>query len=128
VIPLAVGPCSTNWTVDERKERDPAKSVFPVIVFVPPASNIEDHELYLQDGRIRALVGKGQPGSVVRNLILRAADRTQLDALRRTAFDRLGQHIRDWFGVEVLRPENRSNIDQFIEANYRTSRGLNWIG
>jgi hypothetical protein len=31
--------------------------------------------------------------------------------------------------VEVLRPENRSNIDQFIEANYRTSRGieLDWV-
>ncbi len=108
------------------KERDPLKSMFPVIVYVPPTSNIEDHELYLNEGRIRALVGKGQPGSVVRNLILRT---TPTETKGGKGFDQLSNHIRDWFGVEVLVPENRSKIDQYIEANYRTQNGieLDWV-
>ena len=91
------------------------KSVFPVIVYVPPTSNIDDHELYLNEGRIRALVGKGQPGSVVRNLILRTAPS---DKEAGKKFDQLSKHIHDWFGVKVMLPENRSKIDQYIEANY----------
>ena len=108
------------------KDRNPAKSVFPVIVYVPPTSNIEDHELYLNEGRIRALVGKGQPGSVVRNLILRTAP---IGTDKDKGFSQLSKHIRDWFGVEVMLPENRSAIDQYIEANYRTQRGieLDWV-
>ncbi len=108
------------------KERDPAKSLFPVIVYVPPTSNIDDHELYLNEGRIRALVGKGQPGSVVRNLILQTAS-TDKEAGRR--FGELNKHIGEWFGVEVLRPEDRSKIDQYIEANYRAKSGieLDWV-
>src|SRR5580658_9769541 len=60
VIP--VGGRSDFYDLDGGRgtERDPAKSVFPVIVYVPPTSNIDDHELYLNEGRIRALVGKGQ--------------------------------------------------------------------
>lgn len=108
------------------KDRDVSKSLFPVVVYVPPTSNIDDHELYLQDGRIRALVGKGQPGSVVRNLILRAARR---DSQSGNSFQKLAQHIRDWFHVEVLLPEDRREIDQYIEANYRTGSGteLDWV-
>jgi hypothetical protein len=108
------------------KDRDTAKSIFPVIVYVPPTSNIDDHELYLNEGRIRALVGKGQPGSVVRNLILRTAPDDKAASNR---FDELSRHIHDWFGVKVLLPENRSEIDQYIEANYRTKSGieLDWV-
>jgi len=126
VIP--VGGWSRFYTLDGGRgmEREPAKSVFPVIVYVPPTSNIDDHELYLNDGRIRALVGKGQPGSVVRNLILRTGPSEDKSG---KAFDNLSKRIHDWFGVEVLLPENRRKIDQFIEANYRTSSGieLDWV-
>ena len=93
-----VGGWSTFYEMDggRGKERDPAKSVFPVIVYVPPTSNIDDHELYLNEGRIRALVGKGQPGSVVRNLILRTAPTDKKDG---KGFELLSKHIDDWFGV-----------------------------
>lgn len=110
-------------------DRNSAKSVFPVIVYVPPTSNIDDHELYLRDGRIRALVGKGQPGSVVRNLILRADRRSGPDGKIGAAFQELARHIRDWFHVDVMRPEDRNEIDQYIEANYQTANGteLDWV-
>jgi predicted ATPase len=126
VIP--VGGWSQFYEMDggRGKERDSAKSVFPAIVYVPPTSNIDDHELYLNEGRIRALVGKGQPGSVVRNLILKTALNNK-DGRKR--FDELNKYISEWFGVEVLRPEDRSKIDQYIEANYRTKGGieLDWV-
>lgn len=126
VIPLGGWKEFSELDGGRGKDRDPAKSVFPVIVYVPPTSNIEDHELYLNEGRIRALVGKGQPGSVVRNLILRT---TSPDKASGKGYEQLSKHIRDWFGVEVLPPENRSAIDQYIEANYRTQRGieLDWV-
>jgi AAA domain, putative AbiEii toxin, Type IV TA system len=62
----------------------------------------------------------------VRNLILRTAPSDKETGKR---FDQLSKHIHDWFGVEVLLPENRSKIDQYIEANYRTNSGieLDWV-
>ncbi|MGO8676933.1 MAG: AAA family ATPase [Limisphaerales bacterium] len=47
------------------------KTAFPRIVYVPPHSNIAAQERPLDDANLRALVGEGRPGSVVRNLVWR---------------------------------------------------------
>ena len=47
------------------------RTAFPRIVYVPPHSNIAAQERPLDDANLRALVGEGRPGSVVRNLVWR---------------------------------------------------------
>ncbi len=43
----------------------------PKIAYVPPFSGLEPTEKWLDEAPIRQQVGKGQPGSVLRNLLLR---------------------------------------------------------
>ena len=52
---------------------------FPNIVYVPPFSGLEPTEKWQDDGNVRQNVGKGQPGSVLRNLLFRVIDRINED-------------------------------------------------
>jgi hypothetical protein len=111
---------------------DPVKTVFPKIVYVPPTSNIEDQEQWKDDSVIRATVGRGRPGSVVRNMLLRAleADQKLEKPLRYPQpFHGLQQTIYDWFAIQVSAPIYRQGQDQFITATYRTGSGieLDWV-
>lgn len=73
--PQAIYAFPTNgW--DEFK-RLYAKGVLPQIVYVPPFSGLNPSENWFDDAVVRQYVGKGQPGSVLRNLLFRVID--QLD-------------------------------------------------
>jgi hypothetical protein len=107
------------------------KSEFPVIVYVPPTSNIEDREQWIDKSVIRAKVGRGQPGSVVRNMLLRTAEGAALDKPSRypDPFKSLQETVRDWFGVEVSQPSYRPGQDQYVTATYEIGSGveLDWV-
>ncbi len=110
---------------------DLQRSAFPRIVYVPPTSNIEDREQWIDDSVIRARVGRGQPGSVVRNMLLRTAETDGNGRSSRYSkpFELLQGTAREWFGVEVNRPSYRRGQDQYITATYKTNTGieLDWV-
>ena len=99
----------------------------PKIAYVPPFSALEPTEKRLDDAPIRQQVGKGLPGSVLRNLLLRVcptpprgddgrivkgyappADWLELVAL-----------VERWFSVKISKPQYESGKDVYITVEYR---------
>lgn len=110
-----------------------AQSSFPKMVYVPPSSNIAALERPLDMANLRALVGEGRPGSVVRNMIwLTFKAEGERNPSRRFAhpFSLLQKHIGDWFGVTVNDPEYMEGRSRFVVSTYTTAHGkleLDWV-
>jgi hypothetical protein len=109
------------------------QTAFPRIVYVPPQSNIAAQERPLDEANLRALVGEGRPGSVVRNLVWRAwraeADSRQSNPRIPKPFTQLRGQIRDWFGVTVLDPTYEEGRSRFVTSGYTTpsKTELDWV-
>ncbi len=98
----------------------------PVIAYVPPFSGLEPHEERRDDVPIRAQVGKAQPGSVLRNLLLKVCW-PEKDEHRGTSEDdmpppdwvEIEDTVRRWFSVELQKPKYERGVDKYIECLYR---------
>ena len=82
-------------------------------VFAPPMTGLEVDEPLFQAPKIEQLLGLGQPGRVLRNL-LAEANRDE------AAWDRLRASIEKLFGYEILPPDASG---AHIVAEYRTAKG-----
>ena len=99
----------------------------PRIAFVPPFSGLEPSEKWLDVAPIRQQIGKGQPGSVLRNLLLRVyrppgrEDTGKASKNREVPADwmELASIVRQWFSVELLPPRYDSDKDVHIVVEYR---------
>lgn len=111
---------------------DLAKTAFPRIVYVPPQSNIAAQERPLDEANLRALVGEGRPGSVVRNLVWRAW-RAETDSGSRNPripkpFTQLQERILEWFGVTVEEPTYEEGRSRYVTSVYTQSKTeLDWV-
>jgi len=99
---------------------------FPKIAYVPPFSGLEPTEKWLDEAPIRQQVGKGQPGSVLRNLLLRVCppdSRGTGRAAKRSPtppdWKELADIIERWFSVEIHEPGYESAKDVYITVEYR---------
>lgn len=100
----------------------------PRIAYVPPFSGLEPAEKWLDISPIRQQVGKGQPGSVLRNLLLRVCPAPQRDKKSRLVKEQvhppedwreLSNIIERWFGVKIREPKYESEKDVYIDVEYR---------
>ncbi len=98
----------------------------PKIAYVPPFSGLEPTEKWLDEAPIRQQVGKGQPGSVLRNLLLRVCPppprgtgRTSKNDTRPPAWKELAGITKRWFSVEIHAPGYDSAKDVYITVEYR---------
>ena len=99
----------------------------PRIAFVPPFSGLEPSEKWLDAAPTRQQVGKGQPGSVLRNLLLRVCPPPPKDANGKVAkgyqvppdWAELVRVVARWFSVELLAPQYDSAKDVHISVEYR---------
>lgn len=99
----------------------------PRIAYVPPFSGLEPTEKWLDDAPIRQQAGKGQPGSVLRNLLLRvcpAPEKTGEDARKKKRelpedWEELADAVKRWFSVEISAPRYESGKDVYIKVDYR---------
>lgn len=118
-----------GWTKFRKLEID---NVLPKIAYVPPFSGLEPTEKWLDVAPIRQQAGKGQPGSVLRNLLLRVCPATdKIKVTERIDGDAKGKYqlpaewnelakvIKQWFSVTILEPEYDSQKDVFITVDYR---------
>lgn len=110
--------------------RDAEKSEnLPKIAYVPPFSGLEPSEKWLDISPMRQQVGKGQPGSVLRNLLLRVSASWQRDAgserpaapVKPSDWEELAQVVERWFGVKISPPRYESTKDVFINVEYQQS-------
>jgi hypothetical protein len=105
----------------------------PQIAYVPPFSGLEPTEKWLDVSPIRQQVGKGQPGSVLRNLLLRVCPpptrgqdgrmpkgyRAPPDWLE------LAGIVERWFSVSICEPKYESAKDVHITVEY-SQNGKNY--
>lgn len=111
---------------------DVSQTTFPRIVYVPPTSNIAASEIRFDDANLRATVGEGRPGSVVRNMLLRTYQAQQSPIVGRRyqqPFDQLKTHISDWFNINVDDPIWEDGRTRYITSTYTTSGKveLDWV-
>ncbi len=98
----------------------------PKIAYVPPFSGLEPTEKRLDDAPIRQQAGKGQPGSVLRNLLLRVCPtppridgRLAKDYLAPADWRELAAVVERWFSVKISAPRYESGKDVYITVEYR---------
>ena len=100
----------------------------PVIAYVPPFSGLEPAEKgNLGAADISRQVGKGQPGSVLRNLLLRVCPspvRGQDGRIPKgykppADWQELADIIKRWFSVKIQEPKYDSIKDVYIKVDYQ---------
>jgi len=99
----------------------------PKIAYVPPFSGLEPTEKRLDDAPIRQQAGKGQPGSVLRNLLLRVCPTPLRGEDGRIAKNyappadwlELVAVVERWFSVKISKPQYESGKDVYITVEYR---------
>lgn len=100
--------------------------VLPRIAYVPPFSGLEPTEEWRDNGPIRQQVGKAQPGSVLRNLLLWVCPPAPRDEKGRTikgykypaVWDELVGLVQRWFSVKLIEPDYRQGVDTRITVEY----------
>jgi ABC-type cobalamin/Fe3+-siderophores transport system ATPase subunit len=113
------------------KELDDSNEL-PRIVYVPPFSGLDPSEKWIDDGVVRQYVGKGQPGSVLRNLLFRVIDknepgiekdRNKKGLVVNPNWNNIQAKIKEWFGVNLLPPEYEMGIGITINSKYEKEKG-----
>lgn len=107
-------------------ELDKAGSL-PRIAYVPPFSGLEPTEKWLDRGNIREQVGKAQPGSVLRNLLLQVCPPAERDQFGKepkgylppSEWQELQNVVERWFTVKLLAPDYRPGVDTRITVEYQ---------
>ncbi len=94
-------------------QSDQSNSLLPVIAYVPPFSGLEPNEEWRDDGPLRKQVGKAQPGSVLRNLLLRVWEENRED------WSEIQRVIKQWFSVDLKDPQYERGVDTQIICEYR---------
>lgn len=96
------------------------------VAFLPPMSGLADREFLKQPGEIGVLIGQGQTAQVLRNLCL------QIEQDKSSGhWNKLVEHIRELFGVELLEPRyiaERSEITMGYADEHRNSLDLSSSG
>jgi hypothetical protein len=93
----------------------------PQIAYVPPFSGLEPTEKWMDVSPIRQQIGKGQPGGVLRNLLLQVsniAHRKKGDSSPED-WKELSGIIERWFSVKIHEPEYNSATDVNITVEYQ---------
>lgn len=101
--------------------------ILPRIAYVPPFSGLEPVEKWLDRGNIREQVGKAQPGSVLRNLLLQVCPPPERDQNGRpikgyvppNEWQELQSTVDRWFSVKLLSPDYRPGVDTRITVEYQ---------
>lgn len=100
---------------------------FPQIVYVPPFSGLEPLEKWQDDGNVRQNVGKGQPGSVLRNLLYRVIDLKDDEGRRiplaqNNKWKEICRKVDEWFGVKLNAPDYEMGQSTRIDLTFAVGR------
>ena len=104
-----------------------SEQTLPKIAYVPPFSGLEPSEKWLDVAPTRQQVGKGQPGSVLRNLLLLVCPSPTRDVQGKTPkgyvapedWKELANVVQRWFSVDLQSPQYESAKDNYIGVTYK---------
>jgi hypothetical protein len=119
-------PDEGGW--EKFRQLDKAEA-FPRIAYVPPFSGLEPVEEWRDIGPIRKQVGKAQPGSVLRNLLLRVLGQQQTNGVEAlparetnvSDWEELTEVVQRWFSVKLQKPVYRPGATK-IGCEYKQGR------
>jgi predicted ATPase len=106
-----------GWEVFRKYDQ---QKQLPVIAYVPPFSGLEPDEQGVDDGLLKQKVGKGQPGSILRNLLLRVSESSELEGKER--WEELTRAIKTWFSVDLQKPVYDRDRDVKIDVEYKQGK------
>jgi len=89
------------------------EKLLPIVTYVPPFSGLEEHEEWRDEAPLRKQVGKAQPGSVLRNLLLRVNPQD---------WQEIQQVVKEWFSVELKPPQYEKGVDTQIVCEYKQGK------
>lgn len=107
---------------DEFRKLDQPEIGLPVVAYVPPFSGLEPQEERRDEAPLRKQVGKAQPGSVLRNLLLRVCPPAEAPKGKRilpSDWQEIANVVKRWFSVELLEPQYVEGKDTTIVCEYR---------
>ncbi len=90
-----------------------SNSLLPLIAYVPPFSGLEPYEEWRDAAPLRQQIGKAQPGSVLRNLLLRVWQENRED------WSEIQRAVRRWFSVDLSDPHYERGVDTQIGCEYK---------
>ena len=93
----------------------------PEVAYVPPFSGLEPTEKWMDVSPIRQQIGKGQPGGVLRNLLLKVS--TSMGTRQAGDWQELSDLINRWFSVKIRKPEYNPATDVNINVEYEQRQG-----
>jgi len=109
-----------GWNVFRQYDED--KSL-PVIAYVPPFSGLEPIEKRQDISNLKQQVGKGQPGSILRNLLLLVEKEDEKEKANK--WKEINSVVHNWFGIILKEPKYEVGVDTQITCEY-TERKQNY--
>lgn len=94
------------------------REMLPTIAYVPPFSGLEPSEEWRDISVIKKQVGKAQPGSVLRNLLLLV--RQSPDLLG--DWQEIARAVRHWFSIDLQEPQYEKGVDTLIRCEYKQGK------
>ena len=102
-----------GWNVFRQYDED--KSL-PVIAYVPPFSGLEPIEKWQDISNLKQQVGKGQPGSILRNLLLLVEKEDEKEKANK--WKEINSVVHNWFGIILKEPKYEVGVDTQITCEY----------
>ena len=106
----------TDWNTFRKLDQE---SELPIVAYVPPFSGLEPQEERRDDAPLRKQIGKAQPGSVLRNLLLRVTTAADNKNKGPSDWQEIVDVVKRWFSVDMLKPRYEDGKDTFITCEYK---------
>lgn len=100
-----------GWKIFHQYEEE----VLPQIAYVPPFSGLEPIEEWKDTSILRKQVGKGQPGSILRNLLLLVVNDKEKGEKN---WGEISSAISRWFSTKLKKPKYEQGVDTQIQCEY----------
>ena len=100
-----------GWKIFHQYEEE----VLPQIAYVPPFSGLEPIEEWKDTSILRKQVGKGQPGSILRNLLLLVVNDKEKGEKN---WGEISSAISRWFTTKLKKPKYEQGVDTQIKCEY----------
>ncbi len=104
-----------GWNQFRQYDND---KVLPRIAYVPPFSGLEPSEEWRDTSVIKKQVGKAQPGSVLRNLLLLVKEKPAAHG----DWGEIALEVSRWFSIKLLEPQYERGVDTLIRCEYEQAK------
>jgi len=92
------------------------EGTLPRVAYVPPFSGLEPTEEWKDISVLRKQAGKGQPGSILRNLLLLVIRKDEQE--QENNWDEIASVLQTWFGIKLEKPQYEQRVDTQITCEY----------